>query len=279
MIITNTGNVGIGTSAPGAALHVAAGEVRIPGGTASVNGFPTHFRWPPDGKNYIRGTTIIADDGGDVGIGTSAPGARLHVVGGTAGTASMQVRNTNASGFSGIEYLDDAGTVVSFLGVDNANNTTRLNSIGFYPIAILTESTERVRVTSAGDVGIGTTAPSSRLHVNGGDVRVSGGSFIDDGVTLNVPDYVFESGYELLPLEELAAFVNREKHLPNVPKAEEIKASGLNLGQFQMRLLEKLEELTLYTLAQHEALSGLREENEQLRARLEALERAMPDAQ
>ena len=194
MIITSTGNVGIGTSSPGATLHVASGEVRIPGGTASANGWPTHFRWPLDGKNYIRGTTIIADDGGSVGVGTQAP--------------------------------------------------------------------------------------SSKLHVNGGDIRVSGGSFIDDGTTLNVPDYVFEPDYKLMPLQELREFVSRERHLPNVPSTTDIKEQGLNLSQLQMRLLEKIEELTLYTLTQHEQIqtqqariAELQSENAKLDTRLAALEK------
>ncbi len=179
LYVSGSGNIGLGTSIPDAKLHVPSGEVRIPGGTASANGWPTHFRWFADGRNYIRGTTLMADDGGSVGIGTSAP--------------------------------------------------------------------------------------ASKLHVNGGDIRVSGGSFIDDGVTLFAPDYVFEPDYDLMPLAELAAFVRAEKHLPNVPKAAEIRASGLNLSQFQMRLLEKIEELTLYTLAQQEQIAALA-------AKLEALE-------
>ncbi len=182
--IQPTGEVGIGTANPGAKLEVSGGEVRFPAG-AGAAGF-THFNFAPDGKNYIRGTTIIADN--------------------------------------------------------------------------------------AGSVGVGTNAPASKLHVSGGDVRVTGGSFIDDGVTLNAPDYVFESEYELMPLAELQAFIAREKHLPNVPSAREVKAQGVNLGQFQMRLLEKIEELTLYTLAQQSDLAALKGENTELRARLEALE-------
>jgi len=77
---------------------------------------------------------------------------------------------------------------------------------------------------------------------------------------------------KLMPLSELAAYVQREQHLPNVPSAADIKANGLNLSQFQMRLLEKIEELALYTLQQEEGLQSLRDENRELKARLEALE-------
>ena len=67
---------------------------------------------------------------------------------------------------------------------------------------------------------------------------------------LNVPDYVFEPNYKLLPLKQLAMYVEKEKHLPEIPSAREIKAQSINLGEFQMQLLKKLEELTLYTLQQ-----------------------------
>jgi len=127
---------------------------------------------------------------------------------------------------------------------------------------------------------ISITTPASKLHVNGGDIRVSGGSFIDDGVTLNAPDYVFEPSYKLMPLGELREFITQEKHLPNVPNAREVKEQGLNLSQFQMRLLEKVEELTLYTLTQdqqlatqQEELRNLSEQNAMLQERLAALEK------
>jgi hypothetical protein len=69
--------------------------------------------------------------------------------------------------------------------------------------------------------------------------------------------------------------VEREGHLPNVPSRDEVRARGLALGPFQMRLLEKIEELALYAIAQHGALQAVREENGELRARLAAVERAV----
>ena len=67
---------------------------------------------------------------------------------------------------------------------------------------------------------------------------------------MHVPDYVFESDYNLMPIGELEKFISSEKHLPNVPKAAEIRQNGLNHTEFQMKLLEKIEELTLYTVQQ-----------------------------
>jgi hypothetical protein len=76
-----------------------------------------------------------------------------------------------------------------------------------------------------------------------------------------------------MPIEDLRAFVHREKRLPNVPSARDIKSQGLNLSQFQMRLLEKVEELTLYTLTQDEKLRAQQEQIAELTERLAALEK------
>lgn len=61
-------------------------------------------------------------------------------------------------------------------------------------------------------------------------------------------DYVFKNDYNLKPLEEVEAFINTNGHLPNVPSAKEIETEGLNLGEMDAKLLEKIEELTLYII-------------------------------
>jgi hypothetical protein len=114
-----------------------------------------------------------------------------------------------------------------------------------------------------------------------GNIRLSG-SIITGAPEESVPDYVFEPAYKLMSIEELQRFVQKEKHLPNVPNAEVIKQKGLNLGEFQMKLLEKIEELTLYTVEQAKANKEQRAALERkdaeiatLSARLAALEETM----
>ena len=93
------------------------------------------------------------------------------------------------------------------------------------------------------------------------------GTVVINGNTLNVPDYVFEEDYELMPLDELRAFVTEHKHLPGVAPAKEVNAEGLDLAGSQLSVLEKVEELTLYTLQQHEQIKALSQENASLRVR------------
>jgi len=76
----------------------------------------------------------------------------------------------------------------------------------------------------------------------------------------NIPDYVFKPAYNLMPLPELRTYIQVNQHLPNIPSAQEYEETGVDLGEMNRLLLEKVEELTLYTLQLEERLSKLEEE-------------------
>ncbi len=63
-----------------------------------------------------------------------------------------------------------------------------------------------------------------------------------------LPDYVFEEDYALMSIKETEAFINEHKHLPEIPSAQEAKENGVNMGEMQAKLLQKIEELTLYMI-------------------------------
>jgi len=76
-----------------------------------------------------------------------------------------------------------------------------------------------------------------------------------------------------MPLTELGAYVVREKHLPDIPSAREIKEQGVNVSELQMQLLKKVEELTLYVLKQEQTITEQGKMIQQLMARLATVER------
>jgi len=76
--------------------------------------------------------------------------------------------------------------------------------------------------------------------------------------TIEAPDYVFEESYPLRPLSEVAEYVGRERHLPGVPSAAAIAENGVDVTRLLIALLEKVEELTLYAIAQQREIDELK---------------------
>jgi len=77
-------------------------------------------------------------------------------------------------------------------------------------------------------------------------------------------DYVFAKDYQLPSLNEVKQYIDKNKHLPGIPTEKEVKENGVNLGDMQTKLLQKIEELTLYTIHQQEMIDKLNARIEQL---------------
>ncbi|HEX2683183.1 MAG TPA: hypothetical protein VHL77_04595 [Ferruginibacter sp.] len=76
----------------------------------------------------------------------------------------------------------------------------------------------------------------------------------------NWPDYVFAKDYNLKPLAEVKKFIEENKHLPNIPPASDVIKKGVQLGDMSKRLMEKVEELTLYILQLQEQVDDLKKQ-------------------
>jgi len=132
--------------------------------------------------------------------------------------------------------------------IGTATNAARL---GFFTYASTSSSAlvERMSIMDGGDVLIGTTNETAGL---GYKLRVNGKVICTElRVQTNGawPDYVFHDEYKLMPLHDLKKYILTENHLPNIPSASEINAQGgFDTGDMQSRLIEKVEELTLYIL-------------------------------
>lgn len=186
--------------------------------------------------------------GGEVGIGTASPDplTDLHIS--RPDVVLALVEST------------DNGPVQIRMQSDSANRRfLALNGSGVVESQIIFGDDGAITFT-------GQTVSETVLSVSSsGDVTAAGDIFSAScpSPAPCLPDYVFEPDYDLLPIDELAAFVSENRHLPNVPSENELRAAGkLNVSRFQMTLLEKIEELTLYTLHQQELI-------EELQARLE----------
>lgn len=148
---------------------------------------------------------------------------------------------------------------------------------GTYGLALGTGSGEVFRITSNNTVLIGKTS-----QVNTGYILDINGNTRANEVVVNASgaDFVFDPGYHLPSLKELDAYVRREHHLPDIAPAAQMQKDGVDLGANQTRLLQKIEELTLYTIQQDKEMNSLKdkvhrleEQNSRLEDLLKRIER------
>lgn len=247
-----TGKIGIGNiTSPSAKLHIksdSSGEnenADIMLETSASSQYAAIYFKTTD--NYIRMRNTAGLDfnaprfnfqTGKVGIGNvSAPQATLHIKANSGENANIMLQTT--------DNTKDAAIIFR-----NTSNTISVGSNNLMNFAATSYS------FTTGKVGIGCVN-----NMNDFALAVQGGVVSTKVSVLDIdswPDFVFGDGYSLMNLYELEQFINANQHLPNVPSAEEVSANGIDLGEMNAVLLQKVEELTLHIIELQKQIDELK---------------------
>lgn len=190
---------------------------------------------------YLKGNVVIGTGSLSVGSDLNVNGAArfnndVDIIGELMSVADGGLRIGDNNG-SGIEY-----------GLYNANGLSM--STFRYDNSSFSYGNNALNISSEGTVGIGISASTDRLTVNGSihakEVRVD--------LTGSLADYVFKPTYNLMPLSQVEQYVKTNSHLPEIPSAVEVSKNGVSVGEMQNKLLQKVEELTLYMIDQQKKI-------------------------
>jgi len=270
-IYYNDGRVGIGTSNPTKKFEVA-GDILVGSnnmgyqlksnsgisryglkyGNAGTIGGSNHlaltnrenngdlrFQTSPGGGGTNEVTRMTIDGiTGKVGIGTTSPDEKLTIDGGNLL----------------IKHSSQAPTLI-FHDNDDNDEFSWAFSRSNDRLDLEINGTDTHSFLKNGAVGIGTsTVPS------GYKLAIKGKAIVEEikvELNTNWPDYVFSDDYRLRSLTQLEAYVKQNKHLPGIPSQKEVEEEGILLGEMQGKLLEKIEELTLYLIKQNQRIQQL----------------------
>ena len=230
---SQNGNMGVGGFSAPAAVPQARLDILGAGTSSSTSNFMA--------RNSAGDTLMRIRDDGRMGIGYNGSSyGRVLNVGGTG----INFYTANEAAFGGAIFPTDTSLILW-------SNSGANNYLVMQP--------------SWGNTGVGTYTPNAKFHVNGTQLIGGNNERIATGYQLSVagkiiaeevrvelralwPDYVFGKNYKLMPLDELEKSIKKNKHLPNIPSAAEVEKEGISLGDMNKRLMEKVEELTLYII-------------------------------
>ncbi len=287
----NTGYIGIGTASPDERLEVQNGNVLIQRTDDTISalilersidqewrlenragaeagwfvlrrtGGILPFRINP---NAAQNLMVLKDSG--IGIGTDNPEVnRLHLYNKSikiqssySSTVNVELTNLDATWI--VQNRNATGSVY-----DDAFTIARNNSSGvnILPVRITKEAKQNSLTITQNGVGINTETPDSdaELTVAG---KISARDITIKSNAGTGADFVFEKDYALPSLEQVEQYVQENKHLPGIPSAQEMQENGVQVSEMQTKLLQKIEELTLYVI-------DLKKENQEMKNEIKQL--------
>ena len=211
-------------------------------GTTSDQGFSI--------KDSLNNTLLKVTNVGNVGIGTANP------------TKKLEVNGSIGWGTTGAALNNDQGASIELRGYGKPYIDFSNNEFSDYDARlILTNNILEI----VGNVGIGTD------DTHGYKLAIAGNVVAEEMVVKlknDWPDYVFNNSYRKPDLGKLEKFIKKNGHLPNIPTTEEVSSNGIDIGEMQTKLLEKIEELTLYIIEQDKKIEKLESDFEFLKKKV-----------
>ncbi|MEE3998768.1 hypothetical protein V1T75_00350 [Tenacibaculum sp. FZY0031] len=269
--VENNGNTGIGTVSPSVKLEIKSNEttfVKFDREGVAKNGH-IGYGAANEGGVYL-GTddnqyALWVQQNGNIGIGTTNPKGKLNI------SSSSTIGWSNLGGASIL-----LGSETSGLGIDKNEIASKGDNLYIGTIDVNRSiyfrtggtSTRMFIDGSGGNVGIGTTTTGShKLAVEGSigarEIKVEGSGW---------SDFVFEKSYKLPSLENVEKHIKEKGHLQDIPSAKEVEKNGFFLGEMDAKLLQKIEELTLYTIQQEKEIKELKKQNSKINKQQKELE-------
>lgn len=233
--------------------------------------------------NLVERFSILQN--GNIGIGTTNPTQKLDVQGNilagsthsTEGINAFAIRYENGSLSNWGSLRSSAATYMSFGAKADSNTAdgwlSSNGTLNFSKVA-MTMNNEGVRFLSSPAQTIPLDAPVTmkelmKISPNGNASLQGKFEAKEIKVTLTpTADFVFDESYNLPTLEDVEKHIKDKKHLPEIASAKVMEKEGVNVGEFQIKLLQKIEELTLYSIEQSKQL---KEENKVLKSQAEEI--------
>ncbi|MDY8134844.1 hypothetical protein [Aquimarina sp. 2201CG5-10] len=257
----SNGNAGIGTSSPSKPLEIKQKDdpnsdgallISEPNNSQKIylhladNASGEYGYFHLGGNTNLRGNGQVSSFDGSLGIGTPNPSAPLEI---------KQKENPNSDRALLISEPNNSQKIYLHLA-DNASG-----EYGYFHLGGNTNLRGNGQPSSFdGSLGIGTTNIGSwRLAVNG-KIRAK-----EINVETGWADFVFYDDYKLPTLQEVEKHINQHGHLKDIPSANEVEKNGIFLGEMDAKLLQKIEELTLYIIQMNKRIELLEKENQLLK--------------
>ncbi|PTX62194.1 hypothetical protein C8N46_103293 [Kordia periserrulae] len=272
-----TGNVGIGTTTPTDELEVL-GTIKAEKAILTNNGNPAFAlqigsEWTTNRRNfdfYVNNNPSTNTSAQLQFLMTDENSKWRFGITNSLSTSTMVMYDENGAEF----FKIDEGSITNnkvYLQMPKSDSRIVIGQYATYEPShkfVVKDGSALIEgdIFTDSNIGIGTTdvggTENWKLAVNG-KVRAK-----EVKVETGWSDFVFESNYALPSLEEVEQHINEKGHLKDIPSAKEVAENGILLGEMDSKLLQKIEELTLYMIEMNKEIKTLKEENKILKQKL-----------